>query len=400
MSSTSARAPYGPPALRIFTQTQDPQPDQAQIAAERFRRRYNVRKDNNEQLRLGRQLHPDFCLSKTDRNLAFNEAMGDIEDAVIGGARLADVLFVGFAVRPEWDAGTPLSAAGVEVKVVASRQFQQNPAYSRVLDKLQSIVREELAIPHILHFPDRLLEVTPGPGYAFDQATRRIITNPIRLATPGPAGRADASQTVPGEYAYPESSGLPVASTSNERSRSVVPVSHVGDRGHSGWHTPLSDEPSREVEAECDDVATTGGSTGDEDLPPPYSAQDVTGEEEEEESHYTAPPVESFGFSERVYRHLAETDVTPRQCAEIVVALDYHPNEWDTMFRDIGLSAGNSHTLRSLILEDVSGGWRDMMNAIDPIEDDVVVTVMRSDGSEVTVLAWEEALRDLNLQYD
>ena len=82
MSSTSARAPYGPPALRIFTQTQDPQPDQAQIAAERFRRRYNVRKDNNEQLRLGRQLHPDFCLSKTDRNLAFNEAMGDIEDAV------------------------------------------------------------------------------------------------------------------------------------------------------------------------------------------------------------------------------------------------------------------------------------------------------------------------------
>ena len=84
MSSTAARAPYGPPALRIYTQTQDPQPTLLDIATERFRRRFNVRKDENEQMHSGRQLHSDFCLSRIDRHLAFNEAIGDIEDAVRG----------------------------------------------------------------------------------------------------------------------------------------------------------------------------------------------------------------------------------------------------------------------------------------------------------------------------
>ena len=79
-----SRAPYGPPALRVFTQTQEPQPRLIDIATERFRRRFNVRKDHNEQLDTGRMLHSDFCLSRMDRVLAFNEAIGDIEDAVRG----------------------------------------------------------------------------------------------------------------------------------------------------------------------------------------------------------------------------------------------------------------------------------------------------------------------------
>ena len=74
-----SRAPYGPPALRVFTQTHDPQPQLIDIATERFRQRFNVRKDNNEQIHSGRQLHSDFCLSRMDRHLAFNEAIGDIE---------------------------------------------------------------------------------------------------------------------------------------------------------------------------------------------------------------------------------------------------------------------------------------------------------------------------------
>ena len=101
---------------------------------------------------------------------------------MVGAARLADTLFVGFAIQPEWDVATPLHADGIDVKVVMSRQFKQQPAYQRIVERVRRIVQEELAVPHILGFHDRLLEVTPGPGYAFDPETRRIVTNPIRLA--------------------------------------------------------------------------------------------------------------------------------------------------------------------------------------------------------------------------
>ena len=101
---------------------------------------------------------------------------------MVGAARLADTLFLGFAIKPEWDVSTPLRPDAVDVKVLTSRHFKQQHAYQRIVERVRAIVQEELGVPHILGFHDRLLEVTPGPGYAFDAETRRIVTNPIRLA--------------------------------------------------------------------------------------------------------------------------------------------------------------------------------------------------------------------------
>ena len=115
-------------------------------------------------------------------------------------------------------------------------------------------------------------------------------------------------------------------------------------------------------------------------------------------AQYINAPLQSFGFSERVVDFLADAGVTPRQCAEVVVALDFHPNEWENMFCDLGLTSGQASMLRSMILEEVSREWRNMMNAIDQITDDVVVTALNDRGEEITMYAWEEALRNLDLR--
>ena len=110
-------------------------------------------------------------------------------------------MFIGFAVTPEWDVSMPLSPGAIDVKEVTSRQFDQNPAFRRVVQRLRAVVQEELAMPHILGFHDRLHEVTPGPGYAFDRDTRRIVSNPIRLATPTSSTTSTAIAQLPGASA-------------------------------------------------------------------------------------------------------------------------------------------------------------------------------------------------------
>ena len=118
----------------------------------------------------------------------------------------------------------------------------------------------------------------------------------------------------------------------------------------------------------------------------------------EYQAQYINAPLQSFGFSERVVAFLADAAVTPRQCAEVVVALDFHPNEWEHMFCDLGLTIGQASVLRSMILEEVSRDWRNNMNTIDQIRDDVVVTALNDRGEEVTMYAWEEALLNLDIR--
>ncbi|KAJ2967097.1 hypothetical protein NUW54_g13611 [Trametes sanguinea] len=183
MSLLNSKAPYGPPALRHFTQTRSPQPTNAEIATERFKQRFNLRLDGNEHLNSPRQLHPHFCLSSEDRRLAHHEGMSDAHDAVLGASRLADTLFIGFGIRPEWQPFRPLRPSEIDVQVIATRQFEQNPSYKRAIEKIERIVREELAVPHILGFRSKLDQVTPGAGYAWDEQSRRIITHPVQLAS-------------------------------------------------------------------------------------------------------------------------------------------------------------------------------------------------------------------------
>ncbi|GBE78065.1 hypothetical protein SCP_0109470 [Sparassis crispa] len=212
-SSQYSRARYGPPALRIFTQGQSPQPRMADIAIERFKQCLNIRHDNDEQLDSSRKLHPHFCLSTWDRQLACHEALTDIEDAAVGAARLADIAFIGIGIRPEWLSKEPLTADTVKIDVILTCQFEQYPQWKTAIDKIQHIVQEEIGVPHILGYSSRLDEVTPGPEYALDLETRRICSNPIRLAT-----KPASSQPRTSSSARPLTSATVAASSSQHRS--------------------------------------------------------------------------------------------------------------------------------------------------------------------------------------
>ncbi|PSS29558.1 hypothetical protein PHLCEN_2v2957, partial [Hermanssonia centrifuga] len=180
----TSQALYTPEAIRTYADNQDGSgPLGAALDIERFRQRLNVHADGNEQLNGQRILHSHFCLKPRDRLLAAHEGLRDVHDAVTGISRLADVLFVGFAVRPDWNSNHELSLEGIHIEQVFSRQLQQNPRYREALDKLERIVREDLAFPHIYGFPSRLDTVTNGSGYLVNKATHRILSTQRSLAS-------------------------------------------------------------------------------------------------------------------------------------------------------------------------------------------------------------------------
>ncbi|KAI0672813.1 hypothetical protein C8Q78DRAFT_657551 [Trametes maxima] len=249
-ATTTGRAPYGPPALRIFTQRQAPQPTNAQIAEERFRQRFKIRFDEqSDNITAGNNaLHPHFCTSSEDRQFAFSEAMGDIEDAAIGAARTADTLFLGFGIRPEWAPSRLLRASEIDVRVVTTRQFQQTPAFRRALEKIHKIVQEEIALPHILAFHDKLDTVTPGAGYAFDPETRRMITQPIRLASdtelPGTSALHDVPPPNTSQRVSSSSTPSRPSTTSTRPQPTSVPHRGSHARAAAGATEPRSGPPT------------------------------------------------------------------------------------------------------------------------------------------------------------
>ena len=67
-------------------------------------------------------------------------------------ARVTDTLFVGFAISPDHPLRREVDPSSVDVKVIATRQFQQCAEYNVVLQKLTDIVKEQLAIHHAYTF--------------------------------------------------------------------------------------------------------------------------------------------------------------------------------------------------------------------------------------------------------
>ncbi|KAG2121453.1 hypothetical protein DEU56DRAFT_704994, partial [Suillus clintonianus] len=159
------RAPYSPPAIRQWVQSQDTQPLNCDIDCQRFSRRWGIRKDRDQSFSDTLSLHKHFCLNAEDRKLAFHEGMSDIKDAATGMARIADALFIGFSLRPEWDPMQPLHTSDITVDVVTTRQFEQVPHFKRVAERLRETFVQEIAMLHIWHLQDKLNKVTPGPGY-------------------------------------------------------------------------------------------------------------------------------------------------------------------------------------------------------------------------------------------
>ncbi len=102
---------------------------------------------------------------------------------VTGMSRLTDTMFIGFAVRPDWNHRDQLSPARINIETVFSRHLQQNPRYQYALQLLENIVREEFAFPHVYNFPSRLNQVTDNGGYFVNTVNRRVIVNPVQLAS-------------------------------------------------------------------------------------------------------------------------------------------------------------------------------------------------------------------------
>jgi hypothetical protein len=51
-------------------------------------------------------------------------------------ARIADALFIGFGLRPEWDPKKPLRTSNITVDVVTTWQFEQVPHFKRIAERL------------------------------------------------------------------------------------------------------------------------------------------------------------------------------------------------------------------------------------------------------------------------
>lgn len=98
-------------------------------------------------------------------------------------SRLADVLHIGFAIRPEWNTSEPLRPCNIHVETIASRQTQQLVGWDGIVAKLRNIIQEELGTAHIMQFQTKLRQVSPGPGYQIDAETRQAISHNVRLAS-------------------------------------------------------------------------------------------------------------------------------------------------------------------------------------------------------------------------
>ena len=96
-------------------------------------------------------------------------------------SRVADTLFVGFAISPDHSLKEALHPENIDIKVIMTRQFQQHPEYLEILDELKRIVQSKLGVPHVFKFRERLDEVAPPPG-GYNVLNRRARLPNVQLA--------------------------------------------------------------------------------------------------------------------------------------------------------------------------------------------------------------------------
>lgn len=129
--------------------------------------------------------------------------------------RTADVLHLGLSVRPEWDPQVPVHWSNIHVDTIASRQFSQLPGWATIASKIADIVRQELALAHVMQFRAKLNQITPGHGYLVDAETRAAMVGNITMAT-------TLSEVVPSEAP----SSLPSRPINSSPSLSSLPSRH------------------------------------------------------------------------------------------------------------------------------------------------------------------------------
>lgn len=145
--------------------------------------------------------------------------------------RVADVLSLTIAVQPEWNRDEKLHWNKIEMEIIPSRQFAQLPGFKGVLDRISNLVRQELALAHILQFRDKLNQVSPGAGYGVDVATQDIIARRIDLEPPSALYPALPST-------HPTSAAFPTPS------HPLLPASRYPETSRSGPSIQMSQPPS------------------------------------------------------------------------------------------------------------------------------------------------------------
>ncbi|KIK33284.1 hypothetical protein CY34DRAFT_18465 [Suillus luteus UH-Slu-Lm8-n1] len=213
------QALYSPTALREWVQNHSPQPPRADIDCRRFMLRRGVHNDRLDSASSSDQgLHAQFCLSKGDRDLAWNEGISDVQDAVTGLGRLADVLFIGFAIRPE---PNPSQPSDIDVEVICTRQISQFPELSAVVTRLKDTVQRDLGVPHLQQFQRKLHRLQPGRSNVIDSQTQAVTRNTNSTTT---VHRSGLSQP-----------NVPTSPTTPQRTTST------------SLSTPLRSTPARQV---------------------------------------------------------------------------------------------------------------------------------------------------------
>src|SRR5882762_1600804 len=79
-------------------------------------------------------------------------------------SRVADTLFIGFAISPDHSPEHPLEPDSVDIKVITTCQFRQYPEYARIVQELEDTVREQLGTRHVFGFRQRLNQIRDLPG--------------------------------------------------------------------------------------------------------------------------------------------------------------------------------------------------------------------------------------------
>ena len=95
--------------------------------------------------------------------------------------------FIGFSFQVDWNSSVPFDPDGIKIDTTISHNIVQIPDHKQdaIVDALTKEVREHIAARLVVQFPLRLREVTPGPGYALDENTRRIKENEMTFAESG-----------------------------------------------------------------------------------------------------------------------------------------------------------------------------------------------------------------------
>ncbi|KAG1718844.1 uncharacterized protein EDB91DRAFT_1258135 [Suillus paluster] len=385
------RATYSPPAIRHWVQDQETQLSSREIDCRRYSCCRGICNDgtNNIPTQL---LHNHFCLNQGDRELAFHEGMGDIKDAVIGLGRLADGLFVGFGVWPEWNTSVPLYPSDIVVNVIHTHQLHQFPQFEHTVERMRSIFAEEIALTHILSFGHKLDLVRLGPGYVVDPLTRSLMVGNISLV-PGqpysvevpPSPRTSAHTLPLGRSAQLQAQRQQQQSTQRASFASIqfappqtVYVSDSDSDSETQQRLPPPQQHSVQRAASVSiqfaphrtiyisdsdsDSETLESSSASWIITPPGSPQHTSwiaippGSPHTDRplDYYNEPSVTMFNFSSATQEYLRGLNASARMLCQINATLNRSISEWIHCFKESGLTHAQAHQLRAIILHGLS----------------------------------------------